>query len=328
MRYKCVLVAFLAVILSFLAPVAAPGIAVTSAYADTVTAIVVEGNQRIENDTILSYVQLSRGQAITPEKVDASVKALFQTGLFSDVQINRRGSTLVVKVVENPMINDVNFEGNKEVKDTDLAKEVELKERMMFTRAKVLSDVNRIITVYRRAGYYNVKVSPKIIRLPENRVDLVFEINEGGETKVKQINFVGNKAFSDGDLKGVIGTQQYSWWRFFNRNDNYDADRLEYDKELLRRYYLRNGFADVRVISADAQLSPAGDGFIITYTVEEGPRYKVSDVAVNVGDAQLDSKDLIPKVTTGVGEYYDATKVDKSVERLTLEAARQGFVFA
>ena len=328
MRYKCVLVAFLAVILSFLAPVAAPGIAVTSAYADTVTAIVVEGNQRIENDTILSYVQLSRGQAITPEKVDASVKALFQTGLFSDVQINRRGSTLVVKVVENPMINDVNFEGNKEVKDTDLAKEVELKERMMFTRAKVLSDVNRIITVYRRAGYYNVKVSPKIIRLPENRVDLVFEINEGGETKVKQINFVGNNSFSAGDLKSVVGTQEYSWWRFFNRNDTYDADRLEYDKELLRRYYLRNGFADVRVISADAQLSPAGDGFIITYTVEEGPRYKVSDVAVNVGDAQLDSKDLIPKVTTGVGEYYDATKVDKSVERLTLEAARQGFVFA
>ena len=328
MRYKFVVVAFLALFLSVLAPVAAPGFAVSSAYAETVSAVVVEGNQRIESDTITSYVKVSRGENVTPEKIDASLKALFQTGLFADVQIFRRGSTLVVKVEENPMINQVNFEGNVNVKDTDLSKEVELRERMMLTRAKVLSDVNRIIAVFRRAGYYSVKVSPKIIRLPENRVDLVYEINEGGETKVKQINFVGNDAFSAGSLMGVIGTQQYSWWRFFNRNDNYDADRLEYDKELLRRYYLRNGFADVQVVSADAVLNAAGDGFIITYTIDEGPRYKVADVAVNVGDAQLDSKDLIAKVRTGVGDYYDATKVDKSVEQLTLEAARQGFVFA
>ncbi|MEI8180038.1 outer membrane protein assembly factor BamA, partial [Aestuariivirga sp.] len=328
MRYKFVVVAFLALFLSVLAPVAAPGFAVSSAYAETVSAVVVEGNQRIESDTIASYVKVSRGENVTPEKIDASLKALFQTGLFADVQIFRRGSTLVVKVEENPMINQVNFEGNVNVKDTDLSKEVELRERMMLTRAKVLSDVNRIIAVFRRAGYYSVKVSPKIIRLPENRVDLVYEINEGGETKVKQINFVGNDAFSAGSLMGVIGTQQYSWWRFFNRNDNYDADRLEYDKELLRRYYLRNGFADVQVVSADAVLNAAGDGFIITYTIDEGPRYKVADVAVNVGDAQLDSKDLIAKVRTGVGDYYDATKVDKSVEQLTLEAARQGFVFA
>jgi len=328
MRYKFVFVAVLAFALSVLAPIAAPGIAVSSAYAETVSSIVVEGNQRVENDTILSYVQVSPGQAITADKIDASVKALFQTGLFSDVQITRRGNQLVVRVEENPMINQVNFEGNKEVKDTDLAKEVELRERTMFTRAKVMSDVNRIIAVYRRAGYYSVKVSPKIIRLPENRVDLVFEIKEGDETKVKKIEFVGNNSFSEGALKSVIGTQQYSWWRFFNRNDNYDPDRLEYDKELLRRYYLRNGFADVQVISADAVLNEKGDGFIITYTIDEGPRYKIADVAVNVGEAQLDQKDLAAQVKTGVGQYYDATKVDKSVERLTLEAARQGFVFA
>lgn len=328
MRYKFVVVAFFALVLSVLAPVAVPGIAVSSAYAAVVSSIVIEGNQRIENDTILSYVQVSPGQDATSEKIDESVKALFQTGLFADVQVTTRGSTLVVKVEENPMVNEVNFEGNKEVKDKDLQKEVELRERMMFTRAKVLSDVNRIIAVYRRAGYYSVKVSPKIIRLSENRVDLVYEINEGDETKVKQINFVGNNAFSAGDLKGVVGTQQYSWWRFFNRNDNYDADRLEYDKELLRRYYLRNGFADVQVISADAVLNEKGDGFIITYTIDEGPRYKIADVAVNVGEAQLDQKDLAAQVKTGVGQYYDATKVDKSVERLTLEAARQGFVFA
>lgn len=328
MRYRFVFSVLLAFALSVAAPLVSPASLVSSAYAQTISTIVVEGNQRVENDTVLSYVGLSPGQVADPDEIDASVKALFQTGLFSDVQIFRRGSTLVIKVEENPMINQVNFEGNKAVKDADLVKEVELRERMMFTRAKVLSDVNRIIAVYRRSGYYSVTVSPKIIRLPQNRVDLVFEINEGDETKVRRLEFVGNTAFSDGDLKSVVGTQQYSWWRFFNKNDTYDPDRLEYDKELLRRYYLKNGFADVRVVSADAVLDESGDGFVITYTIEEGQRYKIADVAVNVGDAQLDTKDLVAKVRTSVGDYFDATRVDRTVESLTLEAARQGFVFA
>jgi outer membrane protein insertion porin family len=218
MRYKFVFAAVLAFAISFAAPVAAPALFASAAVAQTVSSIVVEGNQRVENDTVLSYVQVSPGEFADADKIDASVKALFQTGLFSDVQITRRGNTLVVRVEENPMINQVNFEGNKEVKDADLLKEVELRERMMFTRAKVLSDVNRVISVYRRAGYYSVKVSPKIIRLPQNRVDLVFEIQEGDETKVKRLEFVGNQAFDDGDLKGIVGTQQYSWWSFLYRN--------------------------------------------------------------------------------------------------------------
>ena len=309
-------------------PVVAPGLAVSAAVAQVVSNIVVEGNQRVETDTVLSYLQFGQGDAMDADKIDASVKALFQTGLFADVQIGRRGNTLVIRVEENPMINRVNFEGNSAVKDADLQKEVELKERMMFTRARVLSDVNRVIAIYRRSGYYSVKVSPKIIRLPQNRVDLVFEIREGGETKVKHLEFVGNTAFDGSDLRGVVGTQEYSWWRFFNRNDNYDSDRLEYDKELLRRYYLKNGFADVRVISAEPVLEADGSGFTITFTIEEGPRYTVADVAVNVGDVQLDTNGLIGGVKTGVGDYYDASKVDKSVENLTLEASRQGFVFA
>lgn len=328
MRYRFVLSAVLAFALTIAAPVVAPQYAVGIAQAQTVTSIVVEGNQRVENDTVLSYVQISPGDLATADEIDASVKALFQTGLFSDVQITRRGGTLIVRVEENPMINQVNFEGNNKVKDSDLLKEVELRERMMFTRAKVLSDVNRVIAVYRRSGFYSVQVSPKIIRLPQNRVDLVFEIQEGEETKVRSIEFVGNDAFDDGDLKGVIGTQVYSWWRFFNRNDNYDPDRLEYDKELLRRYYLKNGFADVRVVSADAVLNPDATGFTITYTIEEGQRYKIADVAVNVGEAQLESDELISKVRTGVGDYFDSTRIDRTVDSLTLEAARQGFVFA
>jgi outer membrane protein insertion porin family len=328
MRYRLVLVLVVALLMSLAGPVAVPSAVLSIAQAATVTSIIVEGNQRVERDTVLAYVQVAPGEGVDADKIDASVKALFQTGLFSDVRINLNGSTLVIKVEENPMINQVNFEGNKEVKDSDLAKEVELRERMMFTRAKVLSDVNRIIGVYRRSGYYSVKVSPKIIRLPQNRVDLVFEIQEGDETKVRRIEFVGNKAFSSNSLKGVVGTQEYSWWRFFNRNDNYDPDRVEYDKELLRRYYLRNGFADVRVVSADAVLAPDGSGFTLTYTIEEGPRYKVADVAVNIGDAPLETDRLVKQVRTGVGDYFNSAKVDKTVESLTLEASRQGFVFA
>jgi outer membrane protein insertion porin family len=328
MRYRFVVVVILASILSLFGPLAVPGIGPSVAQAQVVSSFVVEGNQRVENDTILAYMPFSAGKSVSADEIDAAVKALFQTGLFSDVQITRRGGTLVIKVEENPMINRVNFEGNSAVKDTDLAKEVELRERMMFTRAKVLSDVNRIIAVYRRAGYYSVTVSPKIIKLPQNRVDLVFEINEGEETKVRSIEFVGNTSFSAYTLKGVIGTQQYSWWRFFNKNDTYDPDRLEYDKELLRRFYLQNGFADVRVVSAEAVLLPDASGFTITYTIEEGPRYKIADVAVNVGDATMETDKLIKQVRTGVGDYFNSTKVDKTVERLTLEASRQGFVFA
>ncbi|MFT3986915.1 outer membrane protein assembly factor BamA [Aestuariivirga sp.] len=253
---------------------------------------------------------------------------MFQTGLFSDVQIFPRGRVLVVKVEENPLVNRVNFEGNSEVKDTDLAKEVELKERSMFTRAKVQSDVNRIIALYRKSGYYTVTVSPKIIRLSENRVDLAFVINEGGETTVGSINFVGNTSFDASQLHSVIGTAEHKWWKFFSRNDTYDPDRVEYDKELLRRYYLKNGFADVQVVSASADLAPDGKHFVVTFTIVEGPRYTVSDVAVNVGQAKLDGDGLKSGIKTGVGDSYDATKVDKSVENLTLEAARQGFVFA
>ena len=328
MRYRFVFTVVLAFVLTAVAPVVAPAVLGSVAQAQTVSSIIVEGNQRVENDTVLSYVLISPGDVVSADEIDASVKALFQTGLFEDVQITRRGGTLIVRVDENPMINQVNFEGNSEVKDSDLLKEVELRERMMFTRAKVLSDVNRIIGVYRRSGFYSVQVSPKIIRLPQNRVDLVFEIQEGEETKVRSIEFVGNDAFDDGDLKGVIGTQVHSWWRFFNRNDNYDPDRLEYDKELLRRYYLKNGFADVRVVSADAVLDADGSGFAITYTIEEGQRYKISDVVVNVGEAQLESDELIAKVRTGVGDYFDATRVERTVDNLTLEASRQGFVFA
>ena len=181
--------------------------------------------------------------------------------------------TLVIKVQENPLINQVNFEGNSKIDDAALAKEIEVRERMIFTKARVRSDTQRVLALYQKTGFYNVRVAPKLIRLPENRINLVFEVTEGSETTVKTISFTGNDAFSDGALRSIIGTAEHSWWNFFQRNDTYDPDRLEYDKELLRRYYLKHGFADFNIISAEAQLSPAGD--YLKWLVLKRPAYRL-----------------------------------------------------
>ncbi|MEP7172745.1 MAG: outer membrane protein assembly factor BamA [Aestuariivirga sp.] len=328
MRIKLFCLALLSLVLFFVMPVVSPSGWAPQAYAETIAQIRIEGNQRVEEETVLSYLQFSRGEEFDPEKIDESIKVLFQTGLFADVQMFQRGNTLVIKLEENPLINQVNFEGNKEIADDALAKEVEVRERMIFTKARVRSDTQRVLALYQKSGYYNVRVAPKLIRLPENRINLVFEVTEGSETTVKTISFDGNEAFSDGQLRDVIGTAEHSWWNFFQKNDTYDPDRLEYDKELLRRHYMRHGFADFNIISAEAQLSPDGDYFVIAFSVEEGPRYTIADVAVNIGNTNLDPEKLKEVIKTGVGDDYNATKVDRTVENLALEASRQGFVFA
>jgi outer membrane protein insertion porin family len=324
MRLKFSVLGFLLSLVLMVSPMVIP----TQAVAANISQVVIEGNQRVENETVLAYLQLGRGDAFDSDKIDESIRVLFQTGLFSDVGITQRGTSLVVRVAENPLVNVVNFEGNSEIDDATLSKEVEVRERMIFTKARAQSDTRRILALYQRSGFYNVNVAPKLIRLPENRVNLVFEITEGNETNIKQINFSGNNSISSSRLRGIMATKEYSWWRFFARNTSYDADRLEYDKELLRRHYLKSGFADVQIVSAEPRLSPDGEFFIIDITIEEGPRYSISDVAVNVGEAPLTEKGIRKAVKTGVGDTYDASKVDKTVENLTLEASEQGFVFA
>lgn len=328
MSYRFFAVLLWALLFAVAGPVAVPKFFASQAEAQTISRVVVEGNQRIEPDTVISYMQLGAGDPYDPMLVDESVKALFQTGLFADVNIFMRGSSLVVVVEENPLINRVNFEGNSEIKDKDLAKEVELRERTVLTRARVQSDVQRIITLYRRSGYYSARVEPKIIRLPQNRVDLVFEIDEGVETKVASIAFVGNESFSDSDLRVVITTKESAWWKFMSTADRYDPDRLNYDKELLRRYYLKTGYADVKIISADAELAPDGESFYITFVIEEGPLYKIAAVTINEGDTNLDPANLRSSVLLGPGEDYDATKIDRTVEKITIEAGKAGYAFA
>lgn len=328
MRYRLIFIATLTFALALLAPAVGPISLSATAWGQTVSKIIVEGNQRVETETIFSYMQISPGDPISDEAMDESVKALFQTGLFADVDVVARGSAVVVRVEENPLINRVNFEGNKEIKDDNLVKEVELRERMIFTRARVQSDVQRIVALYRRSGHFSARVEPKIIRLPQNRVDLVFEINEGGSTSIERISFIGNDAFSDGQLRRAISTAESRWWKFFSTTDNYDPDRLEFDKELLRRYYLKNGYADFRVVSATAELAPDGESFFISFMVEEGPEYKVGAVSVNTGNTTLDPNTLTGLIKTDSGSRYNANMVDRTVEELTLEAGKSGFAFA
>ncbi|MEQ9518825.1 MAG: outer membrane protein assembly factor BamA [Parvibaculum sp.] len=295
---------------------------------DTIVRIDVEGNQRIEAETVRSYMSFKAGETYDEKKVDESLKTLFQTGLFADVTIRRDGVRLVVAIAENPVINRVAFEGNNAVNTEALDTEVELKPRTIYTRAKVQADVQRIVDVMRRSGRFSATVEPKVIQLPQNRVDLIFEIDEGPVTQIGGINFVGNNAFSDGRLREVISTAESAWWKFLSSADNYDPDRLSYDRELLRRFYLSNGYADFRVASAVADLSRDGEEFYITFTVEEGEAYTFGPSEVTTELDKLDLEKLNSLVLTAEGEEYDAGLIDKTVDALTFEAGTNGYAFS
>jgi outer membrane protein insertion porin family len=293
----------------------------------TITAVQIQGNVRAELETIRSYLQLKEGQPYDAAAADRSLKALFATGLFSDVVIDMQGSTLVVKVTENPILNRVAFEGNKKIEDDKLRDEVQSKPRQVFTRARVQSDVERILTIYRRSGRYNAVVEPKIIRLEQGRVDLVFEIDEGDVTGIKRISFVGNEHFGDGTLRGKIRTTESAWWRFLSSDDRFDPDRLNLDRELLRKFYLSEGYADFRVISAVAELSPNRDGFFITFTISEGERYKFGKIEVTSRFQGLDVDTLKSYLTMDEGDWYNADQVEKTVTAMADAVGSLGYAF-
>lgn len=293
----------------------------------TITAIQIQGNVRAEPETIRSYLQLKEGQPYDAAAADRSLKALFATGLFSDVTMDMQGSTLVVKVTENPIINRVAFEGNRKIEDDKLRDEVQSKPRQVFTRARVQADVERILTIYRRSGRYNASVEPKIIRLDQGRVDLVFEINEGDVTGVQRISFVGNEHFGDGTLRGKIRTSESAWYRFLSSDDRYDPDRLNLDRELLRKFYLSEGYADFRVVSAVAELAPSREGFFLTFTISEGDRYKFGKVEVSTRFQGLDVDVLQGFLTMAQGDWYDADQVEKTVTALSDVVGSLGYAF-
>jgi outer membrane protein insertion porin family len=292
-----------------------------------VGSISVQGNERIEQGTVLSYLPIQVGDTVDAARLDLALKTLARTELFSDVQIELQGSELVVKVVENPIINQVVFEGNSSMKEDKLRDEVTIRPRGIFTKAKVQADVQRIIELYRRAGRISANVTPKVVELPQKRVDLVFEINEGPKSGVLSVNFLGNSEFSDNDLRDVVVTAESHWYKFLSNNDNYDPDRIEYDREQLRKFYRDRGYYDFRVVSSVAELAPDKNGFVVTYTIDEGEQYKFGKVSVQAELQKLDANLLTQLLPIQTGQLYQDQSIEDATDALTFAAGAAGFAF-
>lgn len=293
----------------------------------TVERIYVKGNQRIEPRTVVSYLGIHEGDVVDRYDLDHGMRALFVSGFFSDVNLKMDGGKLMVNVVENPTISRIVFEGNDHLDDEELEKEIRLKPRSIYTRPAIQSDLARILELYRRSGRYAAKVEPKVITRDQNRVDVVYEITEGEVSLVRGIQFVGNESFTASTLRDVIRTSEECFYCFLSNDDKYDPDRLLYDQQLLRKFYTSQGYADFKVESAIAELAPDQDGFYITFTIEEGPKYSFGKISFASKLEGVDKERFRTLVTTSEGELYDAEAVENSIDALVDDLGDQGFAF-
>jgi outer membrane protein insertion porin family len=306
---------------------AQPKVGVRPGGGDGIAAIKVVGTARIEDGTVRSYMLVAPGDPFNPDKIDRSLKTLYATGLFSDVNFKRDGSMLIVTVVENPLINSVSFEGNHKLDDKTLTPLVEERPRGVYTPRSAQSDRQKILDAYAKRGRFGATVEPKIIRLDKNRVDIVFEINDGDSTLVSRIAFVGNHKFSESRLREIISTREEAIYRFLSSSDNYDPERVNYDKELLRRFYLKNGYADVDIKDATAELAPDRSAFFLTFTINEGDQYKVGTTSVDSKLPKLKGDELIPLVDLEPGDVYDGDAVERSTTAIQDAVQTRGFAF-
>jgi len=309
------------------APAPAPA-AKPDAPIELVRTITIVGAQRLETDTIRSYIRLKEGDRYTQAAADQVLKDLYATELFADAQLRNNAGDVTIEVKENPVINRIILEGNKRLKDDKILPEIKLAARQIFTRSKVRADVARIIELYKRQGRFAASVEPKMVMLEQNRVDIVFELTEGPKSKVRKINIIGNERFKDGQLRGQMVTKQARLSRIFSSGTSYDPDRLAFDQQKLRQFYLTEGYADFRVISAVAELTPDKQDFIITYVVEEGDRYKFGDVKVESQIRDFDSERLTTSLRMKKGDWYNGKTIEDTVESLSETAGLFGYAFA
>ncbi|MEN5362936.1 outer membrane protein assembly factor BamA [Brevundimonas intermedia] len=306
---------------------AEPRVEIAAPQTITINRIIVQGAQRIDQTTVLSYLPIRPGDAVDASVLDVAVRTLSRTGLFADVQLGIQNGDLIVQIVENPIINQVVFEGNKALTQDKLTKEVTLAPRGIYTRAKVQEDVGAIIELYRLQGRISATVTPKLVQLEQNRVDVIFEINEGPQTGISAINVLGNDAFSDRDVRGVMVTEKSTWWKFFSNNDNYDPNRLEYDQEQLRKFYTNRGFYDFRVVSSVAELQPDDQAFQLTLTLNEGDKYNFGEVKVVTQNDRLNADFLQRLIPIRSGDLYESDKIEQAVDALTFAAGSAGYAF-
>lgn len=291
--------------------------------------IEIKGNQRVEDVTVEAYLPFTRGADFDAGRIGDIVKTLYSTGLFADVDVRWENNVLKIEVEENPLVNQVAIEGNENIDDEILQEGLLLKPRAVFTPAKAQRDARALEEAYKARGRFLTSVKPQLIEREQNRVDVVYKVNEAEETDIAEIRFVGNDHFDDGDLQDTIATKESAWWRFLTSADTYDPNRLEVDRQLIRRLYLKNGFADVQVQSAVAELARDESAFYITFTIQEGVRYNFGevDLAVNAPDTDLKKDALQPAVTLERGELYDAQRIEENIDNLIDAIGAQGFAF-
>jgi len=292
-----------------------------------ISAIKVEGNQRIEEGTIRSYMLVQPGDAFDPDRIDRSLKTLYATGLFQDVTLRRDGDALVVKVQENPIVSRIAFEGNRKLNDEQLRGELQLRPRAVFTPQLAQADRQRLLDLYARRGRFGATVVPKVIKLDQNRVDVVFEVNEGETTLVSRIAMVGNHAFSENRLREVINSREQAFYRILSSSDQYDPEKINFDKELLRRFYLKNGYADFDVKDATAELSPDRKAFFVTFTLSEGERYTVGQVSIDSKLRNLNGDELKPLLEIAPGDTYDGDVVERTTQAIQDAVQNRGYAF-
>jgi outer membrane protein insertion porin family len=294
---------------------------------DVVQAVEIRGNQRIEADTIRSYMLLQPGDRFDSDRQDRSLRTLFATGLFRDVQISRDGNRVIVQVQENPIVNQVVFEGNSKLSDDVLSKEVQLRARSVYTDAAAQADRTRILEMYARRGRFSARVEPKVIQRDRDRVDVVFEIAEGDTALISRINFVGNESFSDSRLKEIVSSREEAWYRPFSSSDTYEPERLNFDRELLRRYYQRQGYADAEITGAAAELSPDRSSFFVTYTINEGPRFRLAKVDITSSLRNVTADQLRGVLEIHAGDWYDGDAIERMTQAISDSANTQGAPF-
>lgn len=298
------------------------------ALAAVVREVAVEGTRRVEPATVLSYADIAAGQDLTEAERGDALSRVYASGLFSDVRIGQSGGRVTISVVESPVINQIAFEGNDKVKDDDLAQEIALGPRQVLSPAAVAADTERIAEIYRRRGRYAATITPQVIALDEGRANLVFEIDEGPVAKISRVAFVGNEAFSDSDLRGRILTRQHAWWRFFTSVDRFDPDRMRFDETQLRDFYLSRGYADMAVTSSLAELADDRRSFVLTFTIDEGPRYRVSAVRIESATAEVPEPDyLLEHAAAKAGKWYNADHVTRSIDEITEALVEGNHVF-
>ena len=300
---------------------------VAAAQGETVNDIQITGNQRIEPSAIETYLGITRGQNIGRYDLDEGLKKLYETGFFADVGLDFSNNIITVRVVENPSINQIIFEGNEQIDTADLEAEITLRARSIYTRTKVQNDLKRLLDVYRRNGRYSAQITPQVIPKEQNRVNLVYNITEGPKAFIEKITFIGNDSYGKSTLESIVNSSRRQWYSFLTDSDKYDPDRLQFDQELLRRFYFQNGFADFKIKSAIAELSPQRDAFYLTFTLEEGERYQFGTVDVKSTLAKDKLPDFSQAISTKTGDLYNATEVENSIDKMVDRLGDEGFAF-